>query len=267
MPKQTNLPVAAHNARFDLIVLKPTYFLLLVQAIISFYSHAWINGFILLAGAFSVGFIGANLHKKLSFHELTNGIPGLRDAMKDYSSTDDYRPLTSASLQLGFLLGLVIAILLRSHSGWIIQISAFLGIWWLGGVYIAFLFGVIESLYVHEKMKSIALGVITYGIGISFIILVVFGTIMGIRVFNNARVPVAAPQPPQSATKAAAPIQEPLVEIPKDSKQPGITHLYTYTDSQGRIQISDRPLKGRGLVLRHVSGPNTDKKTSPGASK
>jgi hypothetical protein len=182
MPKQTNLPVTANIARFDFIVLKPTHYFMLLQAGISLYSHAWINGLILAVGAFSMGFVGANLHKNLSFVELADGNPNLSDAMSNYSSPADYGPITSASLQLGLILGLVVASVLGFSYGWLVRIGALLGIWWLGGIYIAVLFGLIESLYVRGKLRSIAIGVVAYGLGICLILLVVFGAIKGFHV-------------------------------------------------------------------------------------
>src|SRR5438128_2394918 len=113
--------VSAYRAQFDYIVLKPIWFLVLCWAGVSFYNKAWLAGLLYLIMLLALGYVGARLHKSLSFKELAAGTPSLADASLRSDPTklsyEDSRAVTSASLRVTFIIGIVASILAaRAHG-------------------------------------------------------------------------------------------------------------------------------------------------------
>ena len=175
MGSPANSKITGCKARFDYIILKSTDMFLLIRFVISLYSREWVHGLVYLVAILSISFIGASIHKDISWDALAN--PDINNAIKGGCSVDDFRSIMTASFHLCMLLGFTIFFVLPSEFGWLIRVVAFLATWLLGGLYIAFLFAIIEKQYFRGRLRSIGAGVILYAIGMCLPLLAVIGLV------------------------------------------------------------------------------------------
>lgn len=174
--------ISAYRARFDFMVLKPAWAFLLFRAIVSLYHSSWFAGITLALMAFSVGMVGAGLHRSLSFKELAAGNPKLADAYALENSEEpdflDSRAVTKACLGLSFIIGLgAVVFAFRSH-GWLFCALLGLGIWWLAGMLFMIAFGLIERQFRLGRLRSVLLGMAIFWTSIGIVVVPI---IMGVR--------------------------------------------------------------------------------------
>jgi hypothetical protein len=174
IPARVHHNVGNIRAKFDYIVLKPAWCLLLLEAGFYALQGSWLTATILLALAFSIGFVGAALHPDVPFHSLVRGVPTLRDAHSEGPGADhhDYRAVVMACFGLSFLLGIAGSVLsVRADAGWGVSLLVGLGIWWFGAAITATLFGALLRMYASGRLRSVAIGLVAFWLTIGAIVM------------------------------------------------------------------------------------------------
>ena len=164
-----------YRAQFDFIVLKPISIWMLAWAASCFFRAAWGYGALGLAMAWSVGIVGARLHRSLSFEDLAAGRPTLSRAHERYSADDvsaeEVRAAISASYSVSFIVGVVAAALALQQHSWVFSLCLGFGICWVGGVLIATFFGLIARQFIKGNLRSAAVALPIFWLGVCAVVL------------------------------------------------------------------------------------------------
>lgn len=162
--------VSAYRAQFDYIVLKPIWFLFLLLVGFSLYYRAWPMALFYVAIMFAIGYIGATLHKTLSYKELAAGTPSLSDAVVPQDpaelSHEDSHAVTSSCFRITFIIGVVASVLSAHNHSWGFSIFLGLSIWLLGAVVVAIIFGLVARQYTVGRLRSIPQGLFLFWLGV-----------------------------------------------------------------------------------------------------
>ena len=162
--------VSSYRAKFDYLVLKPIWGMLLYLSGFSFYHDRWSMGLFLLFMVFPLGYIGASLHQVLSFRELAAGIPTLEEAAQHHDvddvSAEDSSAVTRSCVRICFMVGLVTVVFLFQSHGWGIAAATGLFVWWLGTLLTISLFALVVRQYAVGHLHSIPIGLLIFWSGI-----------------------------------------------------------------------------------------------------
>ena len=166
--------VSNYRAKFDYLVLKPIWGILLYLSGFSFYHDRWSTGLFLLLMVFPLGYIGASLHQVLSFRELAAGTPTLEEAARhldlDDVSAEDSLAVTRSCVRLCFMIGLVTVVLLFQSRGWGIAAATGLVVWWLGTILTVCLFALVVRQYAVGRLISIPIGLLVFWSGVLVVV-------------------------------------------------------------------------------------------------
>ncbi len=166
--------ISSYRAKFDYIVIRPIYGIMVILAAASLFHKAWLMTLFFVFMIFVVGYVGGALHLPILSSKLVDGIPSFSDAEKielDKPTSDDLFSIFKACFQLSFIIGIIASVItIYDGHGWLLAGLIGIGVYMLNAFVMAITFAFVVHQYAVGRLRSLASGLAIFWLPISAIV-------------------------------------------------------------------------------------------------